>query len=1086
MRSCVELSVVERVEDGEREKKKNRRRSSRRSKQNNSSVSASGSVSVSQGETVVSTVMSASIKDASSNENTPECHSFSEHVTGRSSDPVFSSMPTMHINEHVGPREVPRTQNPSTVVPSSGGRVFSKSCSEPVACREPSEACFTKDSQMGPYNHSSPFKLHWSGECVNEALERGDVFLAVFRVNAHNRLEAYCKIEGVPVDILINGVPAQNRAVEGDVVAIKVDPLPFWTRMKGSIRLSNSSALTEDSTNSAEMREMCGTSCKGKNKMEGEFDSACGSNNVSSERFSAQEGKTFCDGCRPFPFDGPSSGFADGQNQINDPIAKICALISSYPSKRPTGRVVSIIERSPRRDAIVGFLYVKQWIAHEKGYWRDPKKNKNPDHDYIDFMPNDARFPRMMVHVEELPDCIEKRLYKLDVGIERELVAAQIESWSEESPIPHARVLHVFGHGSELQPHIDAILFENAINSSEFSSESLLCLPPVPWDVPRVEFQTRMDLRSLSVFTIDPSTAIDLDDALSVEMLTDGIYRVGVHIADVSYFVKPDTPLDAEAQVRSTSVYMSRQKLPMLPPLISEDLGSLNPGLDRLTFTIFWDIDGSGSIVHRWIGRTVIRSCCKLSYEHAQDILDGVNYSDNLGGLPQLYGSFKWSDVVRCVHYLNHIARILKEKRLKDGALQLESSKIVFLFDEDGIPYDSKLSQRKESNFLVEEFMLLANHTAAEVISRAFPETALLRRHPEPNMRKLKEFEAFCTKHELTLDTSSSSQIQKSLGRIKETLKDDSVLLDILMSYASRPMQLAMYFCTGDLKDNEDDWAHYALAVPFYTHFTSPLRRYPDIVVHRMMAAALDAERSYLKQRRALERRPDDAGSAVNRCFTGLCFDKNAAESEEAREAFSAAALKHRIPCLDILKGVAAHCNERKLASRHVKVACDKLYMWVLLKKKEVLLSEARVLGVGPRFMSIYIPQLAIERRIYYDEIEGLSVEWLEATSTVLLTLSGHKSSRRAFPFPMRNTRPLEESVLVVSPLELNQESNCSTSAASPRVSSTSESGFEIQPLAFPVIVSLLSTIPVALHAVGGEGGPIDICARLYGSSYLR
>lgn len=719
-------------------------------------------------------------------------------------------------------------------------------------------------------------------------------------------------------------------------MAIKVDPLPFWTRMKGSVKLSTGSALTEGGANSAETGEMSGNSCKGKNKMEEEFDSACGSNTLSSERFCDQESKGGFDGCLPFPSDSPNLGYARGPSQIEDPIGKLCALISSHPSKRPTGSVVSIIERSPRRDAIVGFLYVKQWIAREKGYQRDARKNKNPDHGYIDFMPNDAKFPKMRVHVKELPHCIEKRLRDCDETIERELVAAQITDWSEETPVPHARVLHIFGRGSELQPNIDAILFENGINSSDFSSESISSLPPVPWNIPRIEFQTRMDLRRLCVFTIDPSTATGLDDALSVEVMADGIYRVGVHIADASYFVKPGTPLDIEAQVRSTSIYMSRQKLPMLPSLISEDLGSLNPGLDRLAFSIFWDIDGSGNILYWWIGRTVIHSCCKLSYEHAQDILDDINYSDNPDDLPRLYGSFEWSDVVRSIRNLNHTARILKEKRFKDGALQLESSKIMFLFDEYSIPYDSKLSKQQESNFLVEEFMLLANRTIAEVISRAFPEAALLRRHPEPNMRKLKEFEAFCAKHGLQLDASSSSQLQKSLEQARETLKDDSVLLDILMSYASRPMQLALYFCTGDLKDNEDDWGHYALAVPFYTHFTSPLRRYPDILVHRMMAAALEAEESYLKQQRALERRHDEVGNTMNRCFTGLCFDRNALESEEAREAFSAAAVKHGIPRQDILKSMVAHCNERKLASRHVKDACDKLYMWILLKKKEV------------------------------------------------------------------------------------------------------------------------------------------------------
>jgi DIS3-like exonuclease 2 len=382
---------------------------------------------------------------------------------------------------------------------------------------------------------------------------------------------------------------------------------------------------------------------------------------------------------------------------------------------------------------------------------------------------------------------------------------------------------------------------------------------------------------------------------------------------------------------------MLRRKIPMLPPLLSENLGSLNPGVDRLAFSIFWDFNSSGNVVDRWIDRTVIQSCCKLSYEHAQGIVDGMIDTETCNtfgdSLPQLHGHFEWADVIGSVVCLHEISKTLREKRFDNGALRLESSKIVFLFDEYGIPYDSSLCERKDSNFIVEEFMLLANFTAAEIISRAFPDSALLRRHPEPNMRKLREFEAFCCKHGLELDTSSGN-FQQSLERIKEKLKDDPELFNILINYASRPMQLATYFCSGDLKDNMNDWGHYALAVPLYTHFTSPLRRYPDIVVHRTLAAAIEAEQLYMMDRRmSLKARPGEEGT---RCFTGICFCKDVAESAEGKEALSAAALKHRIPCPELLSHVAAYCNERKLASRHVKDACDKLYMWVSVKRKEV------------------------------------------------------------------------------------------------------------------------------------------------------
>lgn len=753
--------------------------------------------------------------------------------------------------------------------------------------------------------------------------------------------------------------------VEGDIVVVKVDPLSLWTRMKGSVGLCNNAPQVEDCNLLLEDSDVASDSYKGKSKIEADCEyfryRSCPF--PEKKKLSYGDGETVhfdpiipascntVDGNFPTASDSSHVYSSSGQNEVITPVGRMCALISSFPSKRPTGRIVAIIERSPHRDAIVGYLNVKQWFSSREFCRKDVKKNKSSlslsDREYIHLTPNDPKFPKMMVLVKGLPDCIRKRLEKGDSTVEMELVAARIDDWDEESLVPQAHILHIFGRGSELEPQINAILFENAIRSSEFSPELLSSLPHIPWEVPPEEFQSRRDLRNLCIFTIDPSNATDLDDALSIEKLSNGNFRVGVHIADVSYFVLPDTALDIEAQIRSASVYMFQHKLPMLPPLLSENLGSLSPGVDRLAFSIFLDINYAGDVVNRWIGRTVIHSCCKLSYGHAQDIIDGIFNVDSSNiienGYPQLHGHFEWPDVIRSVKSLHEVSKILKEKRFSDGALQLESSKVVFQFDGYGIPFHIMLCEQKESNFLVEEFMLLVNRTAAEVISRAFPHSALLRRHPEPNMRKLREFEAFCCKHGLELDTSSG-RFNQSLEQIKEKLKDDAVLFDILISYASRPMQLATYFCSGDLNVGEKDWGHYALAIPLYTHFTSPLRRYADIIVHRTLAAAIEAEELYLKHQ-GTSHKLSRGDEAARRCFTGIQFDRDAAESLEGKEALSVAALKHRVPCTELLAGVAAYCNKRKLASRNVKDACEKLCMWVLLKKNEVYF----ILPLSPR-----------------------------------------------------------------------------------------------------------------------------------------
>ncbi|GAV84103.1 RNB domain-containing protein [Cephalotus follicularis] len=1101
MRTVVDQSGVERVDDCDKDKKK-RRRSNRRSKANSISVPVSeiqGESSQSVGSGSKPKNLTSSMTNLSQKQHELEMLSSNDHRLTRASEASFNSMSTMHVNEQEKLVEGQNIQNAET---------FSNSCHEPIA-----QEGF---KLIEVYAKPKIFAPYWSTEAVNQALEKGDVFKALFRANAHNRFEAYCKVDGVKTDILINGLAEQNRAVEGDVVVIKVDPLSMWTKMKGSAAVFNNSACAENCNLLPEAEEFSGDSCKAKSKLDPNYD--YGQNggdllpensitfvggpfttNITHLDLSGPENCKYVNGDHPSASDSSHAGCSSGQNELLNAVEMVSAMVSKFPSKRPTGKVVAIIERSPRRDAIVGFLYASQWFNHREGHKKEVQKNRSSlsisDHEYIQLIPNDSKFPKMVVLVRDLPDCIKKRLEDGDTTIEKELVSARIDNWGEDNPFPQARVLHIFGRGGEVEPQINAILYENAICCSEFSPESLSCIPHVPWEVPLEEFQSRKDLRNLCIFTIDPSSATDLDDALSVERLSNGIFRVGVHIADASYFVLPDSALDKEAEIRSTCVYMLKRKLPMLPPVLSENVASLNPGVDRLAFSIFWDFTGSGDVMDRWIGRTVVQSCCKLSYEHAQDIIDGrmdAEGSSTIGNdCLQLYGRFEWPDLIRSVKNLYEISKHLKEKRFNSGAIALENSKVFLLFDEDGIPYDSMFHERRNSNLLVEEFMLLANRTAAEVVTRAFPDSALLRRHPEPNMRKLKEFEGFCYKHGLELDTSSSRQFHLSLQQMKEKLKNDSILFDILISYATRPMQLASYFCSGESQNNANDWGHYALAVPLYTHFTSPLRRYPDIIVHRTLAAALEAEESYLKQKTMQKANPGK--EVTRRCFTGIRFDKGAAASLEGREALSAAALKHGVPCTELLAEVAAYCNERKLASRHVKDACDKLYMWILLKNKEILLSEARVLGLGPRFMSIYIHKLAIEKRIYYDEVAGLIVEWLEATSTLVLSLYEYKRQLRKGG--LGHYRPLEDVALVVNPYNLGELGE-SVDECTARAQMGDAAGIagqdleaisktEICPAVSPLTVHLLSTIPVALHAVGGDDGPLEIGVRLYMSSYF-
>uniref|UniRef100_A0A804NXP3 DIS3-like exonuclease 2 n=1 Tax=Zea mays TaxID=4577 RepID=A0A804NXP3_MAIZE len=972
------------------------------------------------------------------------------------------SMPPMHVGSSAGVD--------AEAEPSAAGT--SQSCPLPPTPR-PTEAPVSRLGRGAPGTRY--FQPHWPERAVEEAVKRGHAFVGKFRVNAHNRNEAYCTIDGVSVDVLITGL-AQNRAVEGDLVAITLDPVAHWTRMKGPNVACN--PLIGDSV-------VCEVSETNRNHSwkKGQADDGCKFENCSN-------GVPVLDRTHP---PHKNSGFSqavkcgngnatiperneidlnDGKSEVARALQRISATIYSHPSRRPTGKVLSIIKKSPRRDAIVGFLASfsefpdGEQQKNQMGLNRMNNRTQSVTGLFY-LLPTDPKFPQMVVSFSTLPDSVRQSL-RGNVAVKKELVAARIDEWNEENLYPYAHVIRFLGKVGHVKTHMDAILFENVICDAEFSPESLACLPDNCWKIPQKELEARKDLRKVLTFTIDPPTASDLDDAISIEILSGGTVRIGVHIADVSYFLHPETALDAEAQSRSTSVYTLKHKISMLPSGFSEVV-SLNPGVDRLAFSIIWDIDPHGNLISRWIGRSIIFSCCKLSYELVQDLIcnETSQTRPEVSSL-EVHGIFGRDDVIKSLRGLYEVSKNLKEIRFKGGALSLDTAKIMILFDEDGDPCDSYRYVRKNACFIVEELMLLANMSAAEVISNAFPDCALLRRHPEPNLRKSREFEAFCAKNGFELDVSSSGQLHLSLSRIKEKLQEDPVMFDIIMFYASKQMQSAEYFCTGDLISKKDDWAHYALSVPLYTHFTSPLRRYPDIIVHRTLNAVIEAEQVYMKQKKSSAGQNGVKASCelMDMCFTGLQLCKDAAESEEGKKALSAAAKKFKVPSSENLGEIAEHCNERKWAGRRAEEAGQKLYMWALIKNKEM------------------------ERRIYYDEVEGLSVEWLEVTGTLVLDTCRNKPAQRRGTQMKR--RPIEEVAVVVNPSELSEEDEESgaTEAGGCTAKSVLLSGDAVKaqtaPAVLPLVIHYLSDIPVVLHAIGGEDCAVDIGVRLYMASYFK
>jgi ribonuclease R len=422
---------------------------------------------------------------------------------------------------------------------------------------------------------------------------------------------------------------------------------------------------------------------------------------------------------------------------------------------------------------------------------------------------------------------------KLNGAEHGEVVLVKMEDWPKKADSPFGSVIKVLGKPGEHNTEMHAILSEYGL-PYDFPPEVEVYANQLATDITEEEISKRRDIRSALTFTIDPKDAKDFDDALSFEVLENGHYQIGIHIADVSHYVQEGTPLDDEAYNRATSIYLVDRVVPMLPEVLSNDACSLNPHEDKLTFSAIFEINDKAEILDAWYGRTVIHSDQRFSYEEAQHIIE-TKKSLIPADISLTQKDFEASEVVTAaVLKLDELAKILRRKRLAKGAITFDKVEVKFHLNENAEPVGVFFKQSKDANHLIEEFMLLANRKVAEFIGKQ-KKTFVYRIHDEPNEDKLYQLQGIISKFGYSLNFKSKKGISESLNALLENVqgKKEQNLVDTL---AIRSMSKAAY--------STDNIGHYGLAFDFYSHFTSPIRRYPDVMVHRLLQHYLDGGKS--------------------------------------------------------------------------------------------------------------------------------------------------------------------------------------------------------------------------------------------------
>lgn len=606
---------------------------------------------------------------------------------------------------------------------------------------------------------------YYSTARIMGGLKNGVLYQGNIQISEYNFLEGSITLPRFSKPVLVVGPKNLNRAFNGDQVVVELLPQSEW-KAPSSIALD-------------------------------------------SEHFDVNDNADA-------DADAEDAGVESSTGLISDKQLRLLtqdAILAQKSNKvQPTARVVAIPRRSWRQ-------YVGQIAPNSVD-----AKTGGSQNVFVILM--DKCLPKVRIRTRRANDLLGKR------------IVISIDSWPATHKYPLGHFVRDLGEVESAEAETEALLLEHDVEYRPFSKKVLECLPAeghdwkAPDDLKDPEMiakdpllQKRRDLRDKLICSIDPPGCVDIDDALHAKRLSNGNWEVGVHIADVTHFVKPNTALDAEGASRGTSVYLVDKRIDMLPMLLGTDLCSLKPYVERFAFSVIWELDDNANIVNVDFMKSVIKSREAFSYEQAQLRIDDPNQKDEL---------------TEGMRALLQLSIKLKQKRLDAGALNLASPEVkVHMDSETSDPNEVEIKKLLATNSLVEEFMLLANISVARKIFDAFPQTAMLRRHaapPSTNFETLNEM--LQTRKGLSISIESSKALADSLDRCIDP--QDPYFNTLVRIMSTRCMMAAQYFYSGAY--SYADFRHYGLAVDIYTHFTSPIRRYCDVVAHRQLAGAIGYE----------------------------------------------------------------------------------------------------------------------------------------------------------------------------------------------------------------------------------------------------